>query len=81
MAKKSSANKPGRIPLGRERILKTALRLADEGGLELLSVRKLAQALGVKAMSLYNHVINRDDLNEFPNFPTLFLVSFSSEGF
>jgi AcrR family transcriptional regulator len=36
--------------------------LADEGGIEALSMRKLAQELGVKAMSLYNHVADKDDL-------------------
>lgn len=42
--------------------MQTALHLADQGGLEALSMRKLAQALDVKAMSLYNHVASRDDL-------------------
>ena len=51
-----------RIPLNRERVLETALRLADEGGIEALSMRRLAQALGVEAMSLYNHVANKEDL-------------------
>jgi AcrR family transcriptional regulator len=49
-------------PLSRERILRAAMRLADEGGIESLSMRKLATELGVKAMSLYNHVENKDDL-------------------
>ena len=48
--------------LSRERVLHAAVRLADEGGIESLSMRKLAQDLGVKAMSLYNHVANKDDL-------------------
>ncbi|MEL6762719.1 MAG: TetR family transcriptional regulator, partial [Cyanobacteria bacterium J06607_6] len=39
------------VPLSRERILQTALQLADEAGLEALSMRQLAQKLGVKAMS------------------------------
>ena len=51
-----------RTPLSRDRILETALRLADEGGLESLSMRKLGHALGVEAMSLYNHVANKDDV-------------------
>src|SRR5205807_9551184 len=51
-----------RTPLSRDRILDTALRMADEGGLESLSMRKLGQALGVEAMSLYNHVSNKDDV-------------------
>lgn len=48
--------------LSRERVLRAAVRLADEGGIESLSMRNLAQDLGVKAMSLYNHVANKDDL-------------------
>lgn len=51
-----------RAPLTRERVLDEALRLADEGGIESLSMRKLGQALGVEAMSLYNHVANKDDV-------------------
>ena len=51
-----------RTPLNRERVLKTALALADAGGVESLSMRKLAKELGVEAMSLYNHVANKDDL-------------------
>lgn len=43
-------------PLSRDRVLDCALRLADEHGLDALSMRKLAAALGVEAMSLYNHV-------------------------
>ncbi len=50
------------VPLNRERVLQAALRLADKGGIESLSMRKLAQVLGVQAMSLYNHVANKDDL-------------------
>ncbi|OKH24040.1 TetR family transcriptional regulator [Chroogloeocystis siderophila 5.2 s.c.1] len=38
------------------------MRIADEEGVESLSMRKLAQKLGVKAMSLYNHVTNKDDI-------------------
>jgi AcrR family transcriptional regulator len=50
------------IPLSRERILHAAITLADQGGMESLSMRKIAQELGVQAMSLYNHVANKDDL-------------------
>jgi AcrR family transcriptional regulator len=50
------------ISLSRERVLQSALRLVDEGGLEALSMRKLALELGVQAMSLYNHVANKDDI-------------------
>lgn len=51
-----------RLPLSRDRVLDAAMRLADEGGIESLSMRKLGQALGVEAMSLYNHVANKDDI-------------------
>ena len=51
-----------RAPLTRTRILEAGIRLADEGGIESVSMRKLGQALGVEAMSLYNHVANKDDL-------------------
>jgi AcrR family transcriptional regulator len=49
-----------RIPLSRERVLKAALTLADQGGLEALSMRKLGQALGVEAMAVYYHVANKE---------------------
>jgi AcrR family transcriptional regulator len=51
-----------RKSLSRERILDTALAVADDEGIEALSMRKLGQALGYEAMSLYNHVGNKDDL-------------------
>ena len=51
-----------RQPLSRERVLRAAVALADEGGFESLTMRKLAKELGVEAMSLYNHVANKDDL-------------------
>ncbi|MFB4264012.1 TetR/AcrR family transcriptional regulator C-terminal domain-containing protein [Nonomuraea sp. GTA35] len=51
-----------REPLNREKVLDAALALADEEGLEGLSMRRLAKVLGVEAMSLYNHVSNKADL-------------------
>jgi AcrR family transcriptional regulator len=51
-----------RLPLSRERVLRAALALADSGGIEALTMRKLGQELGVEAMSLYNHVANKDDI-------------------
>jgi len=51
-----------RTPLNRDRVLRAAIALADEGGIESLSMRKLAEELGVSAMSLYNHVSNKKDL-------------------
>ncbi|HEX7197370.1 MAG TPA: TetR/AcrR family transcriptional regulator C-terminal domain-containing protein [Candidatus Limnocylindria bacterium] len=49
-----------RLPLTRERVLAAALKLADQGGLEGLSMRKLGQALGVEAMALYYHFANKE---------------------
>jgi AcrR family transcriptional regulator len=51
-----------REPLSRERVLRAAVALADAGGMDSLSMRKLGQELGVEAMSLYNHVANKDDV-------------------
>jgi AcrR family transcriptional regulator len=53
---------PRRAPLTRDRVLRTAIALADERGAEELTMRKLAKDLGVEAMSLYNHVANKTDL-------------------
>jgi AcrR family transcriptional regulator len=51
-----------RVPLSRDRVLRAAISLADDGGIGSLAMRKLGQALGVEAMSLYNHVASKDDL-------------------
>lgn len=51
-----------RAPLTRELVLETALTILDERGMEGLSMRKLATVLHVEAMSLYNHVKNKNDL-------------------
>ena len=51
-----------RAPLSRERVLHAAMVLADQEGLDSLTMRRLGQKLGVEAMSLYNHVANKDDL-------------------
>ncbi len=51
-----------RRPLSRDRVLRAAIRLADEGGLGSVSMRKLGQVLRVEAMSLYKHVANKDDI-------------------
>jgi AcrR family transcriptional regulator len=51
-----------RARLNRDRVLRAAVALADGGGIEALTMRKLAQTLGVEAMSLYNHVANKDDI-------------------
>ena len=51
-----------RPALSRERVLRTAVDLAERGGIESLSMRKLAQALDVVPMALYQHVANKDEL-------------------
>jgi AcrR family transcriptional regulator len=51
-----------RTPLTRERILGAAVDVADQGGLEGLSMRRLGQALAVDPMALYRHVRDKDDL-------------------
>ncbi len=51
-----------RIPLSRDRVLRGAVALADEQGIDALTMRNLGQRLGVEAMSLYNHVANKQDV-------------------
>jgi AcrR family transcriptional regulator len=51
-----------RTPLSRERVLRAAFVLTDKEGIESLSMRRLAQQLGVEAMSLYRHVRNKGDI-------------------
>jgi AcrR family transcriptional regulator len=51
-----------RLPLTRERVLSAAVAVVDQAGLGALTMRALGQRLGVEAMSLYNHVANKDDI-------------------
>ena len=51
-----------RIPLNRGRIIDAAVDFADRNGVDELSMRKLGAELGVEAMSLYNHVDNKDEI-------------------
>jgi AcrR family transcriptional regulator len=62
MSSKSISKNLRPDPLSRGKILEAALKLADSQGVEALSMRKLAQQLGVQAMSLYNHVSNKEDI-------------------
>ena len=62
MIEKTNARAKTREPLSKERVLLAAVRIADEEGIAALSMRRLGQALGVEAMSLYKHVTNKDDL-------------------
>jgi AcrR family transcriptional regulator len=51
-----------RTPLSRERVLQAALDIADNHGLDALTMRALGESLSVEAMSLYSHVEDKDDL-------------------
>ncbi len=62
MTSRTAGARTPRTPLHRERVLHAAVALADRSGLDALSMRKLGEAVGVEAMSLYHHVANKDDL-------------------
>jgi AcrR family transcriptional regulator len=51
-----------RPALTRDRVIATAVQIADERGLGAITMRAVASRLGVEAMSLYNHVANKDDI-------------------
>ena len=53
---------PRRAPLSRDQVLQAGVTIADRDGIQALSMRKLGEALGVEAMSLYNHVTGKSDL-------------------
>jgi AcrR family transcriptional regulator len=50
--------------LSRDLVLRTAINLADQAGITALTMRKLAQALSVEAMSIYHYVTNKNDLQD-----------------
>jgi AcrR family transcriptional regulator len=62
MATQVDATAQPRVPLSTERVLRAAVALADAGGVDALSMRKIAQELGVVPMALYKHVANKDEL-------------------
>jgi AcrR family transcriptional regulator len=62
MATQPSTRGETRIPMSRDRVLRAAIEIADAGGIESLTMRRLAQELGVEAMTLYYHVANKDDI-------------------
>lgn len=51
-----------RLPLSRERVLRTAVAIADEHGIDAVTMRRVGDELGAEAMSLYHHVANKNDL-------------------
>ncbi len=60
MATQTAPRSEPRVPLSKERVLGAAIGLADRDGIESLTMRNLAQELGVEAMSLYYHVANKE---------------------
>lgn len=62
MDAKTEARAEARVPLSRERVLRAAIAIADEGGIESLTMRRLAEKLGAAPMSLYYHVANQEAL-------------------
>ncbi len=58
----TSQTNTGRTRLSRLLVLQAAVALADEDGLEGLTMRRLARQLGVVPMALYKHVANKDEL-------------------
>jgi len=62
MAEPVRTSAPGRVPLSRDRVLRAAVDVADTGGIGSLTIRSLAQELGVKPMSVYHYVANKDEI-------------------
>ena len=62
MTGQADVARQSRTPLSKERVLGTAIALADESGADALSMRKIAQVLGVVPMALYKHVANKSEL-------------------
>jgi AcrR family transcriptional regulator len=59
---RTASGRTPRVPLSKERLLRAAVKLADEHGVASLTMRKLAETLGVEAMSLYHHVADKDEI-------------------
>jgi len=62
MTEPGNVREARRVPWNKHQVLRTAIDLADGGGIDSLSMRKLSQALGGATMSLYNHVADKEDL-------------------
>ncbi|HUL83892.1 MAG TPA: TetR/AcrR family transcriptional regulator [Actinomycetota bacterium] len=62
MKTESTVRSTTREPLSRERILAAAVALADREGVDALSMRRVAQELGVVPMALYKHLENKEEL-------------------
>lgn len=53
---------PRRAPLSKDRVMRAAVALADDSGIESVSMRRLADELAVVPMALYKHVANKEEL-------------------
>jgi AcrR family transcriptional regulator len=62
MPRPDSETPARRVPLSRDRVLRAAVAIADAAGIGSLTMRSLAQELGVKPMALYYHVANKDEI-------------------
>ncbi|WP_336216322.1 TetR/AcrR family transcriptional regulator [Nonomuraea sp. LPB2021202275-12-8] len=62
MATQRESRTEPRIPLSRERVLRAAVKIADEHGVGSLTMRRIAEELGAEAMSLYYHVGNKEEV-------------------
>jgi len=62
MSEPAGDDRPERPRLSRDRVLRAAVAVADAGGLGNLTIRSLAKELGVKPMSVYYHVANKDEI-------------------
>ena len=62
MSREAGANAEKRVPLSRERVLRGAFAVAEAAGIGSLTMRSLAHELGVKPMSLYHHVANKEEI-------------------
>jgi AcrR family transcriptional regulator len=60
----TTTGRPHREPLTRERVVQVALEIMDREGVDAITMRHVGHALGVEAMSLYNHVKDKQDLLE-----------------
>src|SRR5207245_11708800 len=61
-AVQAQARSRPRVRLSTERVLRAAIPIADKRGIEALTMRNLAQELGVEAMTLYYYVAKKDEI-------------------
>ena len=59
---RTNARTTYRAGLTKAQVFRAAVRVADDGGIAALTMRKLAHELGVEAMSLYHHVADKDEV-------------------